>query len=133
MRKPIKNFEGLYDIDDIGNVYSLERKGVQKERILKVRLNTKGYVHVALYKDNKIHTFRVHRLVAETFLPNPENKPEVNHKDCNKLNNSVENLEWVTAKQNYNHAVDNGLKSKEWWYWLKNRWFINHVKSINKR
>lgn len=71
--------------------------------------NRKGYLCVDLYEDCNRVTRRVHRLVAEAFVPNPDNKPEVNHKDGNKLNNSADNLEWVTKKENCRHAWNNGL------------------------
>ncbi|HDV4621062.1 TPA: HNH endonuclease, partial [Bacillus anthracis] len=68
-----------------------------------------GYIQIDLTKNNKKKTFRVHRLVAVHFLPNPENKPEVNHEDGNKENNNVGNLKWVTPKENMNHAYKFGL------------------------
>ena len=67
---------------------------------------------VNLYKDGKVKHHYIHRLVAEAFIPNPDNLPEVNHLDCNKFNNSVENLEWCDRKQNLKHSYDKGLKRK---------------------
>ena len=75
----------------------------------KIPRERNGYLSVDLYSDGERKTKRVHRLVAETFLPNPDNKPEVNHIDGNKYNNDVSNLEWVSAKENCRHAWDNGL------------------------
>ena len=71
--------------------------------------NKNGYLVTDLYEDGKRTTVRVHRAVAEAFIPNPENKPEVNHKDGNKMNNRVENLEWVTKSENALHAYKTGL------------------------
>ena len=104
MNKPIKDFENLYLIYDDGKVWSIKRR-----RFLKYEINNAGYARVALYKNDKIvHKF-VHRLVAEAFIPNPENKPYVNHKDGVRYNNRIENLEWVTPSENTQHAVDTGL------------------------
>lgn len=100
----------VYGFDDYlcneqGEIYSLKRN-----RILKGR-SMKGYRRVVLMKDGKTIDALVHRLIAQTFIPNPENKPEVNHKDGNKKNNSVFNLEWCTHKENVHHAMKTGLKN----------------------
>ena len=73
-------------------------------------MHYKGYLETHLYINNKNKVFKVHRLVAMAFIPNPENKPEVNHKDGNKQNNSKENLEWCTSSENQIHAYKNKLK-----------------------
>lgn len=121
--RPIKNYEGLYEISNFGNVKSLERysdtknkygymKRSVKEKILNPSISSKGYMKVTLSNDkNKI--FSVHRLVAQAFLPNPDNLPQVNHIDGNKQNNKVDNLEWCTNKENQEHAIKNGLKNIE--------------------
>jgi hypothetical protein len=81
-----------------------------KERILKPCPNTRGYLIVFVAgKWEKQRCNLIHQLVAKTFLPNPESKPQVNHKDGNKLNNSVTNLEWMTHQENIQHAWDTGL------------------------
>lgn len=95
--KDIKGYEGLYQVSSWGNV-----KG--KKGILKPYITEKGYLKVGLFKDGKNHKKRVNRLVAEAFIPNPLNLPQVNHKDGNKKNNSVSNLEYCTNSENRNHA-----------------------------
>ncbi len=91
-------------IDESGKIYSESRDG--KIRELKPNVNKKrGY----LYARTSTKNYSIHRLVASAFLPNPENKPQVNHKDGNKHNNDVSNLEWVTATENARHAISNGL------------------------
>lgn len=103
--KPKKDYEGLYEVSNFGNVMSLNYRGTGKSKLLKPNKNKKGYLHVSLCKNGKLKTFRVNRLVAETFIPNPDNLPQVNHKDENKENNSVENLEWCTPKYNCNYGT----------------------------
>ena len=112
--KDVKGYEGLYQVSDEGVVISLPRQYGNRliaGRILSTnRLTRDGYRRVSLSKEGKPKEFRVNRLVAETFIPNPENKPTVNHKNGNKLDNRVENLEWMTREENMQHAYDNGLK-----------------------
>ena len=114
--KDIKNYEGLYQVSNLGNVKSLERnksngKGLVKidEKILTQNITNWGYCKVALYKNGARKYYKVHRLVAEAFIPNPNNKEQINHIDGNKLNNNVNNLEWNTRIENMNHARINGL------------------------
>jgi hypothetical protein len=112
--KDIEGYEGLYQVSTFGNIKSLpKRKGFlfTKERILKPKLTIKGYLEVTLRKNNYSNYKRINRLVAEAFIPNPENKPEVNHKDGNKQNNNDWNLEWNTNQENKSHAVKNKLNS----------------------
>ncbi len=104
--QPVKNYEGLYEITEAEQVRSLQKRNYHN--ILSQRIDRAGYYTVRLSKKGVSSTEYVHRLLAETFIPNPLNKPEVNHKDLNKLNNSLENLEWVTHSENMLHAYKNG-------------------------
>lgn len=102
--KDIKGFEGIYQISNMGRVKSF--KADPNGRILSIK-NSKGdYLNIVLCHGNKRRSVKVHRLVAEAFIPNPDNKPEVNHKDGNKQNNRADNLEWVTRRENHRHALD---------------------------
>lgn len=106
--KSINGYEGLYEVSDMGNVRRFYKNGNVK--ILNQRLSHDGYCKVTLSKGGKLKTFQVHRLVAMAFIPNPENKPEVNHIDGkNKSNNKISNLEWATKAENKEHAYKNGL------------------------
>lgn len=110
--KEIKGFEGLYGATIGGEIYKL-KEGKPYRRIGIPRTNgSHNYTKTSLYKDGKKYDVMVHKVIAETFIPNPQNLPCVNHKDGNKHNNSVENLEWVTYSENSKHAVDNGLYEK---------------------
>lgn len=116
--KDINGYEGCYQVSNLGRIKSLDRmtnnqygEYFMKGRILKNSIiKDKGYCRVSLNNGNGKISKRVHRLVAEAFILNPENKPEVNHKDGNKLNNCVSNLEWCTNKENIEHSIRTGLK-----------------------
>lgn len=118
--KDIVGYEGLYMVSSFGNVKSLDRivghchgktKPI-KGCILKPSIDAYGYKIIGLNKNNHHQTKTIHRLVAIAFIPNPENKPEVNHKDTNKLNCYESNLEWATSKENIIHACKHGLHRK---------------------
>jgi hypothetical protein len=105
--KAIAECNGEYSISDYGRVKSLK---FGKERILKPSLIGNGYPAVLLsMKGQKVKLQCIHKLVASAFIKNPDNKPQVNHKDGNKLNNHIDNLEWMTIKENIQHAYDTGL------------------------
>ena len=122
--KDIKNFEGLYQVSNLGRVKCLEHKcpgrykgkyrTVKEHMMTCVENKTNGYLYVALSNLDRGRTFTVHRLVANAFIPNPENKPVLNHKDENKHNNCVDNLEWCTSLYN-NTYKDVHLKRKYYW------------------
>ena len=98
--KDILGYEGKYMVSNWGRVKSLNYHRTSKERILKGRKTKNGYLHVKLYKDGKGKWYFVHRLVAEVFLENPKGYNEVNHRDENKQNNCVDNLEWCSRQYN---------------------------------
>jgi hypothetical protein len=100
----MKNIDNTnYKVDFLGNVYGLDG------RVLKSTKDNKGYLRVGLTINGKLCTKKVHRLIAQTFISNTLNKPFVNHINGIKSDNRVENLEWVTAKENTKHAIENGL------------------------
>lgn len=106
--RDIKDYEGLYQISNFGNVKSLNYKHSQKERILRNNPSSNGYINVRLFKDGEFKRFWVHRLVALAFLSNPNNYPCINHIDSNKQNNNVNNLEWCSYSYNIKYGYDNG-------------------------
>lgn len=103
----VPGYEGLYLVSDMGRVMSVPRKvvhGPNTGRVLKQTYCGSGYLRVSLCSKGASKAFSVHRLVAEAFIPNPDEKPQVNHKDGNKSNNVLANLEWVTASENTIHS-----------------------------
>lgn len=117
---PIKDFEGYYEINQQGVIRSVGRVVIAKDgakypfkgKTLKLTVHKDlGYLTIRLWKNNKGYTFYVHRLVAQTHIPNPLNLPEVNHINGNRQDNAISNLEWVTSKENSQHAIRTGLIS----------------------
>ena len=107
--KSIEGYEGKYEISSLGRVRSLfDKNGKKRILILKPRISKNGYLYLNLWQNSKGRAKKIHRMVAETFIPNPENKETVNHKNCVKTDNRVENLEWTTWKENSQHAALNG-------------------------
>lgn len=119
--KDIIGFENLYQVSNLGRVKSLNRFRIGKsnkpvkvnERILKQRINNWGYLQVILCKENKLYCKYIHRLVCETFHPNPHELPQVNHINGIKTDNYVDNLEWCTLKENVQHSNKTGLRNPE--------------------
>ena len=119
--KDVKGYEGAYQVSSFGRVRSLDRKVPSKYgrfrkvkgMILKLRTDKDGYYKVNLKKNQKGKSSRVHRLVAEAFINNPENKPQVNHINGVKSNNNILNLEWATLSENRRHAYQTGLQNGE--------------------
>ena len=103
--KVVNGTNGALEVSDMGRVRSNLRDG----RILKTNRDSKGYHRLRMTIDRKKYSFKLHRLVAEAFIPNPESKEQVNHIDGNKDNNRAANLEWVTNKENAHHAIARGL------------------------
>lgn len=97
--RDIKDFEGLYRISNYGRIKS------KRNRILREAHNQKGYSQICLFKDSEKHTRKVHRLVAQAFIPNPDNLPEINHIDKDKTNNTMNNLEWCDTLYNINYSL----------------------------
>lgn len=109
-----KKIEGHkdYGIDENGTVVSF--KSSSDGKIISQFLDKHGYLQVNLYKENHRKHLLVSRLVALTYIPNPEAKPQVNHKDGNKINNNISNLEWCTGSENVKHSFDTGLQKKKY-------------------
>ena len=114
--KDIPHTDGQYQVSNLGNVRSLfyhsrSWNRIYRTRLLKQKMNPSGYHNVSILINKKRVTKDIHKIIAQLFVPNPENKPQVNHIDGNKSNNSVSNLEWVTAKENNKHAIETGLRN----------------------
>lgn len=116
--KSINGYDGLYEVSNLGNIRSIDRTIIQKNRwgndnmrchkkgkLIKKQKHRCGYLSVGLAKQGKVKTFLVHRLVAEAFIPNPDNKETVNHINENKKDNRVENLEWATLPENIKYGT----------------------------
>lgn len=104
--KTIEGTDGEYQVSDTGLV-----KTTKTGRVLRPAVSRHGYERVCLFKMDRERRYRVHRLVAMAFIPNPDNLPQVNHKDGNKRNNHVSNLEWITNEDNMHHAKEHGLRA----------------------
>lgn len=115
--KPVQGYEGIYEVSNLGRVRSLDRVAENRwgttrpipGTIRTIAVKREGYCFVNLFRKSKGKPMYVHRLVALAFLPNPDNLPQVNHKDGDKLNNALTNLEWCSKSDNCRHAIDHGL------------------------
>ncbi len=103
--KDVVDFEGLYQVSNMGNVRSLNYRNTGKEGVLKPQKHNRGYLCINLSKEGKCKTFTIHRLVAEAFIPNIDNKPDIDHINTIRDDNRVENLRWVTKKENNNNEL----------------------------
>ena len=122
--KPIKDYEEFYEVSNYGRIRSKDRikkvpfgrSGIQKGKVIKLQLNSRGYVRVVLSNQFGKKAFLVHRLVAAAFIENPNGLPVINHKDFNPLNNNADNLEWTTPLGNTRYSLDRGRfkRTPEW-------------------
>lgn len=112
--KNIEGYEGKYQVSNLGQVKSM----IGQEKVLHPKKHRNGHLQIGLHKDKKRKTMYIHRLVAQAFIPNPDNLPCVNHKDENPSNNNVDNLEWCTQKYNCNYGtrVDRIMETKKQQY-----------------
>lgn len=115
--KPIKGYEDKYLVSNLGNIVANNFQGHGRQKQKTPTLNKEGYFCIMLWKNSKPKLFRVHRLVADAFIPNPDNKPQVDHINTDRLDNRVENLRWVTNFENsrneitYKKIRENGLRT----------------------
>lgn len=118
--KPVKGYEGYYEVSNTGKVRSLDRSVIirggvvqhRKGKMISSHIDKKGYVNVNISKNGKNNTLKVHRLVAQSFIPNPNKYPQVNHKDEDKANNHVNNLEWCTNEYNEYYGTRSERQAK---------------------
>ena len=138
--KDVVGYENLYQVSNLGRVRSLDKKvrcknkgyRITRGKILRSQINYKGYECITLTKDKKRKSFKLHRLVAMAFIPCNNKKLQINHIDGNKLNNKVENLEWVTCKENIEHSIKNKLTN----YKYKNKKIVvvfNSIKEASRK
>lgn len=127
--KDIKGYENKYQISNKGRVRNLTYKRQKVPKVLKPFSTYRGYYRVSLFRNNRRKDVFIHRLVALTFIPNPNNYPVINHKNGNKSDNRIENLEWCTQSENVKHAYNTGLRKK---YFGANHWNYKTGKYVKK-
>lgn len=130
--KPIEGTEGKYEVSNTGKIRNLNYRNQGRIREFQKSINGGGYEFVHIYDKGKTRKMMVHVVVAKAFIPNPEGKPQVNHKDGNKRNNRVENLEWVTQSENMLHAYRTGLSENTRKYARQHMREISHL-GVEKR
>lgn len=131
----IHNLNGMYKINLNGEVLSNgirnnsgKNRYTNTDHLLKILKDPRGYKYFKAWVNGKSKHILIHRALAQVFIPNPENKPHINHKDYNKSNNSIENLEWCTPKENAIHAWENGLYKENPKFWM-GKFGKNHIQS----
>lgn len=118
--RPAVGYEGFYEVSNTGKVARIKGYHCRKRHIMSTFINNSGYVCTRLCKNHHNKTELVHRMVALAFIPNPNNYPQINHKDCCKTNNNVDDLEWCTGKYNSNYADHKEKQS------------ISHIQNLDK-
>lgn len=108
---PVPGWEGLYQVAPDGRIWTFPKRG-HRGKWMALKIGTHGYPIVALHRDCERRYLTVHRIVAKAFIPNPEGKPQVNHKDGDRANSAAANLEWVTSAENHWHAIRSGLRGR---------------------
>jgi len=131
--KDIEGYEGLYQISNLGNVKSLIANMNRRKRLLKAKFEKDNYAYVSLYKNKIAKNKKIHRLVAQHFISNPENKLEVNHKNGIKTDNRVDNLEWCTRSENVNHAIINNFYKNSGENNYNSKFSQNQINIIRKK
>ena len=111
MNRDVKGYEGLYFVNELGEIYSYPKKTRKGVRKMLAQKNNNGYLSIDLCKNGNIKKYSLHRIIALAFLDNIENKEQVNHINGNKHDNRIENLEWSTRSENQKHSIETGLRS----------------------